>query len=93
VAAAQFAANLSPGDAVRRRVGLPYRLVEGDEQAVLELADRQIRLPAATTPALRVLLAGGTSRVGELPELTGADQLVLVRRLLREGVLTASTGS
>jgi hypothetical protein len=93
VAAAQFAANLSPGDAVRRRVGLPYRLVEDDEQAVLELADRQIRLPAATTPALRVLLAGGTSRVGELPELTEADQLVLVRRLLREGVLAASTGS
>ncbi|BCJ36408.1 hypothetical protein Athai_39110 [Actinocatenispora thailandica] len=92
VAAARFAANLSPGDTVRRRAGLPHRLVERDDHVVLELADRRIRLPATTTAALRCLLAGGTAQVGELPELPVADQLVLVRRLLREGVLVPSTG-
>ncbi|MFP5022384.1 cupin domain-containing protein [Pseudonocardia phyllosphaerae] len=87
VAGAAFAENLAAGDAVRRRTGLHHRLLDGDDQVVLVLPDRRLTLPASTGPAVRALLTGGTSRIGDLPGLDDADQVVLVRRLLREGVL------
>jgi hypothetical protein len=43
--------------------------------------------PTPVAPALEALLGGGTHVVGDLPGLPAADQVVLVRRLLREGVL------
>ena len=36
---------------------------------------------------MRALASGGTCSVGSLPGMDEADQIVLVRRLLREGVL------
>ncbi|WP_410667756.1 cupin domain-containing protein [Amycolatopsis sp. cmx-4-68] len=90
IAATRFAAELTPGDTVRRRQGLRHRVHDtGDGHVVLELADRRITLPAVTAPALRAVLEGPPRRVGSLPDLSEADQLVLVRRLLREGVLVA----
>jgi bifunctional lysine-specific demethylase and histidyl-hydroxylase NO66 len=91
LAAVAFAAQLAEGDAVRRRTGLRHRLTTRDDRVVLELPDRRIALPVMTTTALRALLDGGTRRVGDLPDLEVADQLVLVRRLLREGVLVPAT--
>ena len=41
----------------------------------------------ACAEAVRALLGPGSRSVGDLPGLDEADQLVLVRRLLREGVL------
>jgi len=87
VAGAAFAENLTAGDLVRRRTGLHHRLVERGGRVVLELPDREVSLPATTTRAVRALLDGGTYAVGDLPGMDGADQTVLVRRLLREGVL------
>jgi hypothetical protein len=58
---------------------------------VLELADREIALPPATAPALHALLGGRMWEVGSLPDMDEADQLVLVRRLLREGVLVPAS--
>ncbi|GAB2678537.1 hypothetical protein GCM10027271_44520 [Saccharopolyspora gloriosae] len=87
VAGAAFAEGLAAGDAVRRRTGLHHRLLEQHDEVVLELPDRRLSLPAATAVPLRALLTGGTVRVGELPGADEADQVVLVRRLLREGVL------
>ncbi|MGH4019286.1 MAG: cupin, partial [Pseudonocardiaceae bacterium] len=80
---------LSAGDEVRRRAGLRHRLHAGHGQLTLELPDRTITLPPATADALAVLLDGRTVTVGALPGLDEADALVLVRRLLREGVLVA----
>ena len=94
VAGAAFAEGLSTGDAVRLRLGLGHRLVEGgDPEAdlVLELPDRRIQLPAATGTALRALLSGAVLQIGAVPGLDEADQIVLVRRLLREGVLVPAT--
>ncbi|HVL85251.1 MAG TPA: cupin domain-containing protein [Pseudonocardia sp.] len=86
-----FADGLAPGDAVRRRAGLRYRLRDGAQgRVVLELPDREVALPASTGLAVRALLDGAPHRVGALPALDGADQVVLVRRLLREGVLTTA---
>ncbi|MEU6131648.1 cupin domain-containing protein [Saccharopolyspora sp. NPDC047091] len=87
VATAEFAAGLAAGDVVRRRGGLRHEIVDGADEVVLELPDRRLALPSVTADALRALLGGGAFRVGELPGLDESDQVVLVRRLLREGVL------
>ncbi len=91
LAAAAFAEGLSPGDAVRRREGLPLRVVERGGSAVLELPDRTVTLPAATVSALRAVVEPGAHTVGSLPGMDEADQVVMVRRLLREGVLVPAT--
>ena len=87
VALASFAEGLAAGDQVRLRGGLRHRLVHDGDRLVLELPDRTVGLPGETAPALRALLEPGPSAVGALPGLDAADQVVLVRRLLREGVL------
>ncbi|WP_252438879.1 cupin domain-containing protein [Pseudonocardia humida] len=92
LAAAAFADGLSPGDVVRPRAGLSMRVVERGGSAVLELPDRTLALPASTLVALRAVTGPGRHTVGSLPGMDQADQLVLVRRLLREGVLVAATG-
>jgi lysine-specific demethylase/histidyl-hydroxylase NO66 len=92
LAAAAFAEGLSPGDAVRPRTGLPLRVVERDGSVVLELPDRTLTLPASTLVALRAVVGPGRHAVGSLPGMDRADQLVLVRRLLREGVLVPAAG-
>ena len=86
VASAAFAEGLAPGDAVRVRIGLHCRLTRGDAPE-LELPDRRVTFPDTARAALETLLDGGTHVVGELPGMPDADQVVLVRRLLREGVL------
>ena len=86
VASAAFAEGLAPGDAVRVRIGLHCRLTRHDG-LVLELPDRRVTFPDAAGAALGALLGGGTHVVGELPDMPETDQVVLVRRLLREGVV------
>lgn len=71
---------------VRPREALRVELIEHGERIVLQLADRELSLPAYTGPALAALLSG-SHRVDEL-DLAIDDALVLVRRLLREGVVT-----
>jgi bifunctional lysine-specific demethylase and histidyl-hydroxylase NO66 len=87
VAVATFAAGLAAGDTVRLRSGLRFRLTADGDRAVLALPERTITLPRVTEQALHALLDPHPSTVGDLPGLDGPDQLVLVRRLLREGVV------
>jgi hypothetical protein len=54
---------------------------------VLDLGDRRISLPSSTESALKALLGGDPVAVSELPGLDPDDQVVLVRRLLREAVV------
>ncbi|WP_414938276.1 cupin domain-containing protein [Amycolatopsis sp. cmx-11-51] len=92
VAAATFVLNLGEGDSVRRREGLRFRVRDtGTGEVVLELQDRHLSLPDSTLTALSALLDGRTWCVGEIPGMDRTDQLVLVRRLLREGVLMAAS--
>ena len=93
VAGTAFAAGLAVGDVVRRRIGLHHRLRDAGERVVLELPDREISLPAFTGAALRALLGGDPVVVGSLPEMEEADQVVLVRRLLREGVVVPAVST
>jgi lysine-specific demethylase/histidyl-hydroxylase NO66 len=57
------------------------------ERVVVTLPDRRLELPAAAGKAVRAMLEGTPVRVADLPGLDAADALVLVRRLVREGVV------
>ena len=78
------------GDAtvlVRRR-GALADLVPGPERVSLVLGDRTLRLPAALEPALRLVLSTPRVSATDLDGLLEpASRLVLLRRLVREGLL------
>ncbi|MET7968915.1 cupin domain-containing protein [Micromonospora sp. NPDC005305] len=90
LAQAAALAALDPDSRVAPRAGLRWQLTPtGDGKVALRLVDRTITLPGTCEPALRALLAGEVTRVGDLPGLDDdADRLVLTRRLLKEAVLT-----
>ena len=70
---------------VRRRRS--FGVAVDGERVVLTTADRRLTLPGATIAALHRLSAPEPLRVGELPGLDSADRAILVRRLVREGVV------
>ncbi len=64
-----------------------------DHAYYLELRDRSLDLPAVLAPALDRLLAGPAITVRDLSDLVDeGSRQVLVRRLLREGVLRRTDG-
>ncbi|MGW1346514.1 cupin domain-containing protein [Kribbella sp. NPDC002412] len=83
-------ASLAVGTTVRLRPGLRCRVLPGDP-VTFQLPDRTITFPATTLDAVQALCNGTDHKVGELPGLAEQDQLVLVRRLLTEAVLVATS--
>jgi ribosomal protein L16 Arg81 hydroxylase len=73
--------------ALRLRAGLRARLHTTGADAQLVLLDKTITLPTSAADALKAVLAGEPVTARELPGLDPDEQLVLARRLLREGVL------
>ncbi|MFG3417829.1 cupin domain-containing protein [Micromonospora sp. NPDC048063] len=70
------------------RPGLRWQLAPQGDRMALRLFDRTITLPASCAPAVRALLTGEATRVGDLPGLDDdADRVTLARRLLREAVV------
>ncbi|HYF46312.1 MAG TPA: cupin domain-containing protein [Acidimicrobiales bacterium] len=67
----------------------PVRLRDEGERCALVTPDQVVRTPARARRALEAIVgSGGPLRVGDLaPHLDGASRVVLVRRLLRDGVL------
>jgi JmjC domain len=60
----------------------------------LTLGDRRLVLPAELEPAVRRLMQDGPMRVADLADLLDTEsRRVLVRRLVREGVLRTDTGA
>ena len=80
-------ATLTGDTEVRLRPGLRPRVRRTGEATVLDVIDTSIRLPQATADAIDVLLTGAAVAPGALPGLDADERLVLVRRLLREGVV------
>lgn len=70
------------------RPSLLLRLKDTPEGVSLMLYGSEITFPASARDALRACVRGEALRVGDLPGLDDAGRLVLVRRLVREGVLT-----
>lgn len=59
-----------------------------DGRCVLHLVDRELLFPQGARPAVEQLLAAdGPVRVGDLEDLEPHGQLVLARRLVREGLV------
>jgi len=72
---------------VRRPASIAH-LAETDDTVTLILGDRSLQLPAKLKAVLEFILARTTFTLSELdPYLDQASQLVLVRRLVREGLL------
>ncbi|MFC8616338.1 cupin domain-containing protein [Micromonospora purpureochromogenes] len=88
LAQAAALAALDADSRIAPRAGLRWQLTATDDHRVaLRLPDRTITLPGTCEPAVRTLLIGTVTRVGDLPGLDDdADRLVLARRLLREAV-------
>ncbi len=85
-----LADRLTPDTALRLRDALRYRLSDAGERLRVVLLDRTVELPAGTAEAVKIALAGASFTPAQLPGLDPDDQLTLARRLVREGLLTAT---
>jgi len=73
---------------VRRRPGAVCRLRQREDRLEVLLGDRTLRLPARLAPVMRVIVASDRLTVRDLAgHLDPSSRLVLVRRLVREGLL------
>ncbi len=80
--------QLTGSSTVRRREGSVCRMTVVDGELDVLLGDRSLRMPAALHPAVARLAAGSVIEVSELADqLDEQSRLVLVRRLVREGLL------
>lgn len=71
---------------VRREGSMCHLETVGGRLSVL-LGDRELRMPGWLEPAMTVAASGERLRVADLPGLDEESRLVLVRRLVREGLL------
>ncbi len=72
------------------RPGLQPELVVAGTTIAVRVRGKAIGLPSAARAAVERLLDGRAVRVAELPELDEASQVVVARRLLREGVVVVA---
>ena len=80
--------DLDDRSVVRRRPTVTCLLSAGPGELEVVLGDRRLHLPAGLTEAVQLLVDGEPHAVAELSDrLDGTSRLVLVRRLMREGVL------
>ncbi len=86
------AASLDDTTVLRRREGATAEVVPEGERVALVLADRTLRMPAEVEPVLRRVLGSSVVRGTDLGDdvLDEAGRRVLLRRLLREGLLEAA---
>ncbi|MEX1263062.1 MAG: cupin domain-containing protein [Actinomycetota bacterium] len=86
------AAEVDDATVLTRRQGSFCEIRCRNEALVVLLGDRRLRLPAWLEPAMRRVAARDSFRVGELDDLVpdAASRVVLARRLMREGLLTAT---
>ncbi|WP_419818801.1 cupin domain-containing protein [Glaciibacter flavus] len=81
---------LSGDTRVRWRGSLPARIDEADGRVRLRARAKDLSLPAEASPALRQLAEGEDVAIRDLEGLDDASAIVVVRRLLREGILVAT---
>jgi lysine-specific demethylase/histidyl-hydroxylase NO66 len=87
LAALDAAATLTSSSGLRLRHGLRVRLTRCPDELRLTHIDTTITVPVAADAALKAVLSGVVLTPADLPGLDPAEQLVLARRLLREGIL------
>ena len=80
--------EIGQGTVVRRRPGASCRLRQDQDRLEVLLGDRTLRMPARLAPAMREIVACERLAVADLAgHLDPTSRLVLVRRLVREGLL------
>ena len=80
--------DLDDDSVVRRRPTAVCHLVRSGAELEVVLADRVLRMPGALEETVRRLAVGGAITVADLgPSLDLGSRRVLVRRLVREGLL------
>lgn len=78
--------GLADATTVRRRCGAICETRHDGNTLVLLLGDRRVTMPRWLEPAVTLLSSGADVLVGDLP-IDAQSRLVLVRRLVREGLL------
>ena len=82
--------NLTVDSVVRARTDVIHRLRVNDDSVSLDCYGRSITFPAQASEAVRFALTQSEFAIRELPgNLDDASKVVLVRRLIREGLLMA----
>ena len=82
--------QLTDDSVVSRRANLECELQTSAEEVVLLLPDRRIQMPLRIAPALKYILHSDRLAIRDLENFLDADsRKVLVRRLIREGLLVA----
>ena len=86
---AQLAAAdaLTADSPLRLRAASRVRVAADGDCVTITMLDRTLTLPAETADAMKVVMSGEPFTPAELPGLDAEDQLVVARRLLREGVI------
>ena len=86
----QAIAGIDEDSVVLRRDDAVCELLTRGDRLVVLLGDRRLEMPGWVTPAVRRLAEAGPVRVAELADVVGdaEGRAVLVRRLVREGLLT-----
>jgi hypothetical protein len=80
---------LTPSSLVRRRDGAVCMVREGADHAAIDFPSASVAGPPFIAPALRHAAANTSFRVSDLPgDFSDDSKVVLVRRLVREGLLT-----
>lgn len=78
---------------LRLRSGLRPTIRRVGERLNLEVLDSTINFPVLVREALLMVITGAEFRPSDLPNLDDDDQLVLSRRLLREGIVVPGADS
>lgn len=85
---------LTPGSRVRRRVDLIVKAENEGETCLLRFSGHELRLPAHVWPALQFAMTADEFAVQDLPDCLDAEgKLILVKRLVSEGILQCSETS
>lgn len=82
-------AGLSAATVVTWRSGLAARVTQSPESVAVTTRTKTITLPSIAADAVRQLHSGKDCAVGDLTGLDDQDAIVVVRRLLREGLVVA----
>ncbi|MFN2588095.1 MAG: JmjC domain-containing protein [Actinomycetota bacterium] len=87
LAGAVTAPEITPHSEVARRDGAVCVVRETSAQAAIDFPGASVAAPAHLAPALRYVAAHARFTVADVPGLSDSSKVVLVRRLVKEGLL------
>jgi len=95
VAAAAGTVDIGDETVVKRRSGAVCVVRPGRDDLQVLLGDRRLTMPAWVEPAMRRISESDVLRVGDLAEElpSASSRAVLIRRLVREGLLAVRVGA